>query len=145
MTFNSRTSYNTGARYNVSTQSEDNAIDKLKQDVSDFSGIDKEKLAGFGSKVNYFMAVINSNVNVAQFHYDIYGAGKEELPDILYNGVLVPMLADYYTEIDIKGQGIIKTITEGDSSIAYDVSALIKTVKKNYRPFYVQYRKLVTM
>lgn len=122
-----------------------NSIEQLKTDVSAFSGIDESKLTGIEIQTNYFVSVINSNVNVAQYVFDGIGSGDTELTADLYYGVLVPMLSDYYTNAEKANTGAIKTITEGDSSVTYDVTAATKSATRNYNAIYSKHKKLVSI
>lgn len=115
----------------------------LQNDVSKMTGIDSQELSAIEFQAAYFLQVINSNINVKQFN--IVETEFVDLPDDLYYCALVPMVADYYTDVKNKAQNAVETIKEGDSSITFDVDAITKAASRNYNPIYSKYRKLVTI
>lgn len=115
----------------------------LQDDVSKMTGIDSQELSAIEFQAAYFLQVINSNINVKQFN--IVETEFVDLPDDLYYCALVPMVADYYTDVKNKAQNAVETIKEGDSSITFDVDAITKAANRNYNPIYSKYRKLVTI
>lgn len=115
----------------------------LQDDVSKMTGIDSQELSAIEFQAAYFLQVINSNINVKQFN--IVETEFVDLPDDLYYCALVPMVADYYTDVKNKAQNAVETIKEGDSSITFDVDAITKAASRNYNPIYSKYRKLVTI